>query len=258
MCSYFFEGNHLYRIKASQKIALFLDFDGTLVPIQKDPSKCFLSEDIKKQLKLLAHSKNIYLTIISGRSLSDIKKRVGLRKICYGGNHGFDISCPSLRYTHPKALSAKPIINHVKQQLQKEIKNIKGAFLEDKGYSLSLHFRSVKEEYIHPLKIIFYKKVKGFLKKKLLTVMRGKMVLELIPDASWNKGKAVLYILRRLGKDYLPIYIGDDQTDETAFETLKKSGITIQVGKSKKTSARYYLKDYREVSQLLQQIQQWH
>lgn len=254
MPSYFFEGNDFYRINAGQQIALFLDFDGTLVPIQEDPSKCFLSGDIKKQLKLLAHSENIYLTIISGRSLIDLRKKVGIRKICYGGNHGLDIAGPSLRYTHPEALSSKPFINRVKQKLQKEIKNIKGAWLEDKKYTLTLHFRSVKKEDIRSLKNIFYKTVAELLQKRSLSVIKGKKVLELIPNASWNKGKAVLYILQRLERDYLPVYIGDDTTDETAFEALKEIGITIRVGKSKKTSARYYLKDCRDVSRMLLKI----
>jgi len=88
-----------------------------------------------------------------------------------------------------------------------------------------------------------------------LTVIKGKKLLELIPDVSWNKGKATLYILQRLKEDYLPIYIGDDQTDETAFKALCRRGITIRVGKSKKTLADYYLKDHREVLRLLKQIQ---
>jgi len=254
MPSYFFEGNHLYRIKAGQKFALFLDFDGTLVPIQKDPAQCFLSEGIKRQLRLLANSKDVYLSILSGRSLLDIKKRVGIKKIYYGGNHGLDISGPGVRYTHPKAISAKPIINHVKQQLQKKIKDIKGAWLEDKKFTLSLHFRSVKTEGIPYVKKVVYNVADEFLEKKSFAVIKGKKVLELVPHVSWNKGRAALWILKHLKDKCLPIYIGDDQTDETAFKTLWRKGITIRIGKSKKTSAKYYLKGYWEISQLLQQI----
>ena len=108
---YFFENNNdILKNKSGRKIALFLDFDGTLVPIQKDPRQCFLSDKIKSQLLLLAGSQCCYLMVLSGRSLSDIKKRIGIRKIYYGGNHGLDISGPNLRYTHPKALTSKAAI----------------------------------------------------------------------------------------------------------------------------------------------------
>ncbi|MFZ6017326.1 MAG: trehalose-phosphatase [Nitrospirota bacterium] len=246
--------NIFSRIESSRKIALFLDYDGTLVPIQEDPGQCFLSDKMKKQLRLLAKNENRYLTILSGRSLADIKKMAGIRKIYYGGNHGLDISGPDIRYTHPKALLAKPIINHVKDKLKKEIENIKGAWLEDKRFTLSLHFRTVKKENIQAVKKVFYKTVAEFLNEELLVIIKGKKVLELIPNALWDKGRAVCLILQKLKKDCLPVYIGDDQTDETAFKALHKKGITIRVGKSKKTFADYYLKGHWEVSRLLQQF----
>jgi trehalose-phosphatase len=252
---YFFNKNYFYKfLKPNQKIALFLDFDGTLVPIQKDPAQCILSEKIKKQLKSLRGSNHCYLTILSGRSLSDIKKRVGIRNICYGGNHGLDISSPKVRYTHPKALLAKPIINLVRDKLKREIENFKGVWLEDKKFTVSLHFRDVKRENISVVKKVFYKTVAEFLNEKLLVIMKGKKVLELIPNASWDKGKAALWILQRLKNNCLPIYIGDDQTDETAFKAFRKKGITIRVGKSKRTSAGYYLKGRWEVPRLLRQL----
>ncbi|MDO9289416.1 MAG: trehalose-phosphatase [Thermodesulfovibrionales bacterium] len=244
----------LNKIKPYNKIALFLDYDGTLVPIQKDPSLCVLSDKIKSQLKLLVGSRRCYLTILSGRSLPDIKKMTGIKNIYCGGNHGLDISGPSIRYTHPKALSTRQFIIKIKKLLDKEIRTIKGAWLEDKKFTLSLHFRSARTEDIPRVKKIFYDVADEFLEKNLLAIIKGKKVLELVPDVSWNKGKAVRWILQRLKNECMPIYIGDDQTDETAFKALRKKGITIRVGKSKKTFADYYLNGYREVSSILKQI----
>ena len=255
---YFFEKGVYFRtFEAGRKIALFLDYDGTLVPIQKNPVRCILSDKIKNQLRLLSESNHCYLTILSGRSLSDIKKMVGIRKIYYGGNHGLDISGPDVRYTHPKALLAKSIISDVKHLLKKEIANIEGAWFEDKKFTMSLHFRSVSKKNIVFVKKVFYKVIAEFLDTKILTVIKGKKVLELIPDASWNKGSAVYLILQGLKNKCLPIYIGDDQTDETAFKAIGKRGITIRIGKSKKTSASYYLKGYWEVSRMLQKINEF-
>lgn len=244
----------LSRIESKRRIALFLDFDGTLVPIQKNPAQCFLPEKIEKQLKSLAGSDHCYLSILSGRSLSDIRQRVGIKGIYYGGNHGLDISGPDIRYTHPKALLAKPVIRDVKYLLEKELSGIKDAWLEDKTFTISLHFRSVKTEDIPRVKRVFYNVVDKFLEKKLLAVIKGKKVLELVPDVLWGKGKASFWVLQRLKDKCLPIYIGDDQTDEAAFKALRKKGITIRVGISKKTFADYYLKGYWEVSLLLRQI----
>ncbi|MGQ9571160.1 MAG: trehalose-phosphatase [Thermodesulfovibrionales bacterium] len=252
---YFFSKDYLSSfLKVKRKIALFLDFDGTLVPIQKNPAQCILPDKIRKQLELLRDSENCYLTILSGRSLSDIKQRISIKRIYYGGNHGLDIFGPAVRYTHPKAIFAKPIINRIRQHLQKEIEDIEGAWIEDKKFTLSLHFRSVKTEDILCVKKIFYDAVNKYLEKKLLAVIKGKKVLELAPDVSWDKGKAVLWVLQRFKDKCLPVYIGDDRTDETAFKALCKKGITIRVGKSKKTSAAYYLKGYWEISKLLQQV----
>jgi len=236
---------------------LFLDYDGTLVPIQKNPVRCILSDKIKNQLRLLSESNHCYLTILSGRSLSDIKKMVGIRKIYYGGNHGLDISGPNLRFTHPKALTSKLDIQYITRKLKKEITNIEGAWLEDKKFTLSLHFRSVKTEDIKLVKKVFRNVVDKYLEENLYIVMQGKKVLELVPAISWDKGKAVLLVLKQLKDKCLPVYVGDDRTDETAFKAIGKKGITIRIGKSKKTSASYYLKGYWEVSRMLQKINEF-
>ena len=191
---------------------------------------------------------------MSGRALSDIKKRIGIRAIYYGGNHGLDISGPNLRFTHPKALASKSAIKYVTHQLEKEITNFEGAWLENKKFSVSLHFRSVKTEDIRLVKKVFHNVVENYSKNNLFTIMKGKKVLELLPDVSWDKGKAVLWILQQLKDRCLPVYVGDDQTDETAFKALRGKGVTIRVGKSKKTSADYYLKGHWEIPGLLRVI----
>ncbi len=238
-----------------RKIAICLDFDGTLVPIQKDPAQCFLSKKLKAQLLALSNSQCCYLIILSGRSLSDIKKRIGIRGIYYGGNHGLDISGPNLRFTHPKALASKLTLKHMALRLSKAITNIEGAWLEDKKFTLSLHYRSVKKENVIFIKKVFQTVANEFIEEKRLNVIKGKKVIELTPNVPWNKGSAVLWLLKQLKDKCVPIYIGDDQTDETAFKALSGKGFTIRVGKSKRTAAEYYLKDHWELPRLLQQIQ---
>lgn len=258
---YFFEkksfNRFMNKIKQYPRIALFLDFDGTLVPIQKDPSMCVLSGEMKEQLKSLADSVRIYITIISGRSLSDIKRMAGIRNICYGGNHGLVISGSDMTYVHPEALSAKPFIEKAARMLSKAIAGIEGAWIERKKFTASLHYRSVCRRDVLSVKKAFYKIIPELLGERKLAVIKGKMVLELAPDASWSKGSAALWILNNLKGKYLPVYIGDDWTDENAFKALNKKGITIHVGKSAKTAAGYYLKSQREVAEFLKNVKEF-
>jgi trehalose 6-phosphate phosphatase len=83
----------------------------------------------------------------------------------------------------------------------------------------------------------------------------GKKVLEVCPPVNWDKGKAVLWLLHNMSfsenTPVLPIYIGDDITDEDAFKLLKGSGLTVFVGKPKKSNAEYYIKDTNEVLSFL-------
>lgn len=257
---YFFggtDGNPFTKLPRGRKIALFLDFDGTLVAIREDPAKCRLSKDMKARLRSLADSGRTCLTIMSGRSLSDVRRRVGLRNIYYGGNHGFDVSGPGLRYRHEKALSARPLVRRVKRLIEKGIAGIDGAWIEDKKFSVTLHFRQVRKGQVPLVRKVFYKAAGESLEDGSLGLIRGKKVLELTPDTAWNKGEAVLWMLRHLGHRWLPVYVGDDKTDETAFAAIGKKGITVRVEKSRITRAQYYIEDHREVPLLLEEIRKY-
>lgn len=253
---YFFGGgaNPVAGISPGRKIALFLDFDGTLVPIRKDPDKCVLSKEMKEQLQSLANSDRHFVTILSGRTLSDIRARVGIRNICYGGNHGLAISGKGLRFVHPGALSAKAIISKAGRRLEKEIACFDGTWIERKKFTLSLHYRMADKREVLRLKKAFFGVAAEFSGKGLLIIMKGKKVLELMPNISWDKGRAALLILNKLQGEYLPIFVGDDVTDEAAFKALKNSSVTVRIGRSKRTLARFYLKDYQETSRLLKTI----
>jgi len=252
-----FKNSVFKKISKGQKIALFLDFDGTLVPIRKDPSQCVLAEEMKEQLKLLVGSDRCYISILSGRSLPDIKGMVGIRDICYSGNHGLIISGNDMMYIHPKALSAKPSIDKAARMLSNEVAGINGAWVERKKFTASLHFRTVCKKDVPLVRKAFSKVVSECSGERELAVIKGKMVLELAPDASWNKGSAAIYILNNLRGKYLPVYVGDDWTDENAFRALNKKGVTIRVGKSANTAAKYYLKNQREVSEFLRRVKEF-
>ena len=240
-------------------ILLFLDYDGTLTPIVETPDKAVISQNTKDLLDKLSTSPHCRVAIISGRSLSDIKAIVGLKDIIYAGNHGLEIEGPKIKFESPISPRCRAILEHIKTELEEKLSSIKGAILEDKGLSLSIHFRMVNKKQIPQVKAIVHECAIPYLVRSKIKIKSGKMVLEIRLPLEWDKGKVVLWLLARQKfamseRPLIPIYIGDDKTDEDAFKVLKNRGLTIFVGKPKPSYAQYYLKDTREVTQFLKRI----
>ncbi|MFH1201518.1 MAG: trehalose-phosphatase [Candidatus Omnitrophota bacterium] len=238
---------------------IFLDFDGTLAPIAEAPDKAILAEEIRALLKRISDKPEVRLAFISGRALEDIKKKIGLKSVIYSGNHGLEIEGPKIKFKSMVAPRYRMILGRIKNDLQQKISSIRGAFVEDKGLSLSLHYRLVGKEKIAQIKTIFHEAVILFLESNKIKIKSGKMVLEVRPPVEWDKGKVVLWLLNRQifasrRTNVLPIYIGDDATDEDAFKVLKNKGLTIFVGEPKETYARYYLRNPEEVKEFLTRV----
>ncbi len=243
MAEYLFHSNWLERIN-QQDIFIFFDFDGTLVPIMKNPDDCYLSEHTKEILSKLKEKTKI--CIISGRDIKDLKKRASIEGICYCGSHGLQIEGYDINYFNPETKRLKPIIDEAYILIKEMVKGFEGAIVEKKSFSFTLHFRQVNPAIRKKLKKYFFEIINTF-KEKEIKIQNGKMVFEILPAIDWNKGKSISFILKKFDKKVLPIFVGDDLTDETAFCELKDYGLTIKVGNSKKTVAKYFLKNQAEV-----------
>lgn len=234
---------------------LLLDYDGTLTPIMERPELAILHLDMKKLLKRLASQFKV--AIISGRSLSDLKKLVALTGIYYMGNHGLEINGPSVEFVLPGAKRTRPIISKLCNKLRKELKHIHGAIVDDKELTVSVHYRLVPRKELRALKSIFEEVVGPHVASGFIMVTKGKKVFEVRPNVDWGKGKAALWIINLIdpmGK-LTPIYIGDDKTDEDAFLAIKDRGITILVsGKRKKSHAKFFLRDESEVKTFFKKL----
>jgi len=254
--------DHYKKLKerlTDKNIMLFLDYDGTLTPIVETPGRAILREETRNLLKKLSNSRKLKLAFISGRSLSDIKNRVGLRNVIYSGNHGLEIEGPKIKFKSPVSPRYKTILRQIKMDLSKKLSKIRGAILEDKGLSLSIHYRQVDKKQIPQIKTIFHETVILYLVRNKIKIKFGKMVLEVRPPTEWDKGKIVLWLLARQifsakKGTVFPIYIGDDATDEDAFKALKNRGLTIFVGEPKESYAQYYLKNPKEVIDFLRRM----
>ena len=241
-------------IEHKRKILLLFDYDGTLTPIVSRPSEAILSKETRRLLIDLSKNENFNIGIVSGRRLSEVRNLVKIKGIYYAGNHGLEIKGPNTQFLHPSCIRFKSYITKIRKALQEKLGYIKGVIIEDKGLSLSLHYRLVDQKNIIKIKNIFKKISTPYLNKKEIKITKGKKVLELRPPIDWDKGKAVKLIekLAQRITNSLTIYIGDDRTDEDAFRVLEKKGVSIFVGKSKtKSSAKYYLKNSLDVQNLL-------
>ncbi|MBN2105180.1 trehalose-phosphatase [bacterium] len=236
---------------ADKDCPLFLDYDGTLTPIVKRPEEAVLSESMRTLLKKLGN--RTPTAVVSGRDLKILMDFVCLDELIYAGSHGFDIRMPDgTRMQYDAAKSAMPDLDRAEQKLRQKLKPVPGALVERKRFAVAVHYRNVD-----PGKILEVKNIVGQILSGCDTLRQGtgKKVLELQPDIEWHKGKAVLWLMHRLGLsplNTLPFYLGDDITDEDAFRSIQNSGIGILIGDHGQfTSARYRLQDVEETRRFL-------
>ncbi len=240
-------------------IILFLDYDGTLTPIADTPHQAIIPKETKALLKELTQSLRVKIAIISGRSLNDIKGLVGLKDIIYAGNHGLEIEGPKIKFESQVSPRLKSIIRHVYEEAISKFSKIKGVLIEDKGLTISVHYRLVDKKDIQEFLSIFNEITDPYIVRDKIKISSGKKVYEIKPPVIWDKGKVVLWLLARQqflsGENRIfPVYIGDDIADNDAFKVLKNKGLTIFVGESNVSDASYYLKDTEEVTEFLRLI----
>jgi len=233
----------------SGRLAVFLDYDGTLTPIVSHPEDAWLTDSMRQTLRELAGC--VPVAILSGRDLDDVRGRVHVDGIVYAGSHGFDIAgAGGLRRQLGAAYLS--VLDTAETELREALDDILGAQLERKHFSVAAHYRNVNEN--DAFRVALAVDAVAARHHELRRI-DGKKVYELLPDIDWDKGKAVLWLLETLGlkrENVRPIYIGDDSTDEDAFRALKERGVGILVSdESQPTSATYSLKNPSEVERFL-------
>jgi trehalose 6-phosphate phosphatase len=238
------------RIQAANSVSLFLDFDGTLVPIADHPMDPQLDPETAETLKLIASQGFLTTTIISGRAVQDLYSRVRVEGLIYAGNHGLEIFGRDLRFVEPLASSRRQELQMLCRELAAKVRRVAGAIVENKGLTASVHYRMVATADVPEIQAAVYEAVAR--NSALFRVNLGRKVFEILPRTNWHKGAAVRWINSQLGeKPAFSIYLGDDTTDEDAFGVLPDA-ITIKVGPAPVTSvARYQLPDPAAVHEFL-------
>ncbi len=237
------------RIKESSEILLFIDFDGTVSPIIKNPDEAKIDSEIKSILKMFIRSKKIRIIIISGRMLSELKKKIRIKGIDYVGNHGLEWELKGNYDRYPLDKNDFESLDSAKNQLTGIKLKFPDVYLQDKILSLSVHYRNLKNVGEKEFKKNFYETLSKLRKNNAIHFREGKKVIDIYSKTGWNKGMAAKKIRKLLG-DPLVISIGDDTTDEDMFKKLN-DGITVRVGKDSNSSAEFYVKDISEVTRFL-------
>ncbi|XP_074563230.1 putative trehalose-phosphate phosphatase 6 isoform X2 [Curcuma longa] len=248
------------------QIVMFLDYDGTLSPIVDDPDCAFMSDEMREAVRDVAS--HFPTAIVSGRCREKVSSFVRLSELYYAGSHGMDIKGPIHGHKHTKAKAKSvlfqpaseflPMIDEVYKKLVEATKSVRGSRVENNKFCLSVHFRCVEEKKWNLLS----DKVRSLLKEyPKLRLTHGRKVMEIRPTIKWDKGKALEFLLESLGlsnrNDVLPLYIGDDRTDEDAFKVLRDrgQGFGILVSKiAKETNAAFSLREPAEVLTFLRRI----
>lgn len=256
---------------AGKLVAIFLDYDGTLTPIVNNPDAAHMSEHMREAVRRVAR---LFPTaIISGRGREKVEQFVQLKELFYAGSHGMDIAGPKIKIidgklndgeedgaTFQPAAQYEPLMLMLAEKLYNAIKTIPGSTVENNKFCVSVHFRNCAPA--------DYERVTAAVDCVMaehpdLHVTRGRKVLEVKPKMDWNKGSALLHLVKMLGlneKDVFCVYIGDDRTDEDAFQVLAEtgtgSGILVST-KCKSTSGKWTLKDPAEVASFLYRLVGW-
>jgi trehalose-phosphatase len=237
------------RLERAPKIALFLDFDGTLTRLRATPQEVTLQNSLKQALATLSHSPRFLVWIISGRRQSDIRERIGVNGIRYLGLHGWEGRLPG-----PLQESSTLALAGVKSWAGGLFAGAQDVWIEDKGFSLAVHHRpSLQGDRTPgpPVEEMIEGMVEPF--KDVLRVAPSKNVHEVLPLELEDKGAAVQQQMASVCGHALPIYVGDDSIDEPAFAALQR-GITVKVGRACRSKARYRLADIGEVRRFLQRL----
>lgn len=243
------------RIADASGLVLCVDFDGTLAPIETDPDAPEITPENRRVLEGLRDHDRVRVAVVSGRALNDVRERVGIGGIAYAGNHGLELHRGGSTTVHPVAAKRRDRLEQIHEHLEERLAPIEGVSIEDKGVTLTVHFRRAPEEDVPRVEEAVDEAIERFGDDRIRCT-GGKQILELRPAVRWHKGMAVSMLTADQPDDWPPIYIGDDTTDESAFRAVTPDGIAIHVGRDE-TDATYQVPNQSGVADCLDALGRW-
>lgn len=231
------DGDLWQQIVMAPEIVVFFDFDGTLVEIAPTPTEVIFGEQRKRWLAELCSLRGCSVGIVSGRTIDELRRFVGLEQIFYVGCHGLEWTAPD--GTRDRSWTSRvsaDALGSLREEVSRTMVDFEGVFLEDKGVALALHYRRSERDTALAACMEFVRLVHRYQHQGVnLELLAGKEVIE-AKSAGRTKGDAIAQIIANYVPTALPIYIGDDITDESAFDIIAKKGMAIFVGEATRTT----------------------
>ncbi len=217
---------------AAGRVYLFLDYDGTLVSGPRG-SALRPRHSLVRRLTQLSEVESFSVFIVSGRPVEELRRLVGIPSIGYIGQRGFEISLPGRPIMYPvEGETAASVLHHVELEVHRALDSLDGIEIEHRGYALVLHTADAERSVAGDAIQRFAATVRSVDTASTLEVLYGDGIVE-ARMAGWGKGDALSHILRDAdAESALAIYVGDDVTDEEAFEALLVWGEDGQVDAS--------------------------
>ncbi len=243
-------------MRPSRRLWLFLDYDGTLVPIAPTPDQAIPDPALLRLLTDLAGAPHLRVAILSGRPLASLQALLPVPGLILAGLYGIEIQMPDHTIVSRADLAAfSETVAHVKDEWTGLIGRRAGFLVEDKGLAVALHAR-----FARPVDADFVlsraEALIRHLPREQYRVLGGDRFLEIAPSAA-HKGWSVEWLLEH-GRfpDALPVYLGDDDKDEEAYPIVRQhGGIPIIVGsREPMTNALVRLPSPQQARELLSQL----
>ncbi|CAM4135996.1 Trehalose-phosphate phosphatase [Mycobacterium basiliense] len=237
--------------------AVFFDFDGTLSEIVDDPDSARPVAGALEALRDLAT--RCPVAVLSGRDLADVTKRLGMPGIWYAGSHGFELTAPDgTHHQNDTAAAAIPVLAQAADQLRAQLAAMPGVVVEHKRFGVAVHYRNAARDWVGQVAAA----VRTAGQRASLRVTTGREVIELRPDLDWDKGRTLRWVIDHLhdadARPLVPFYLGDDITDEDAFDAVRSDGIPIVVRHDddgdRATAARYALDSPARVAEFTERL----
>lgn len=237
------------RVSAVPAIIAFLDFDGVLVEIAPTPADVQLAKSCKRWLKDVVSLPDCSVAVVSGRPIYQLRHLIGLDNVFYVGCHGLEWAAPdgNLYVSWLNEAMVDALVS-LSTAVRERIEGLDGVFVENKGLCLALHYRMAERDTAWAARKEFVRAVSWYQQQGVkLDLLSGKEVIEARP-AGMTKGDAIRQIWTRYAPGALPVYVGDDAPDESAFDAIAAKGLPILVSETPSPSAaQRFLKDPSEV-----------
>jgi trehalose-phosphatase len=239
--------------RAGRALALFFDYDGTLTPIVDHPDRAHLSPLARELLRRLAGQPRVTVGVLSGRALADVKAKVGLPGLYYAGTCGLELDLRGVVVTHPGAETGRPLLEGLARRLRDLADDYPGAWVEEKRYGLTLHYRRVAPH----LAPDFRSRAVRTLQRcaQHLRLLDGPRAVEVALAVGWTKGTALRRLTTHAGTGAVPLYAGDEANDADALEAAADlRGVALGIGPRAPATARQHLPDPAALHALLARL----